>query len=221
VIALDGPAASGKSTVGLGAARRLGLRFFDTGLLYRALTWLALGHGTDMARADAVAALVADLQLEIDEVGSVFRAGVDITPSLRSGEVDASVSRVSAHATVRSALVPVQRGLVRAPGLILVGRDIGTIIVPDAQLKIWLNASPEERARRRAEQTSEDYSAVLEGMRQRDHMDSSRAVAPMTRSVDAVVVDTDHASADEVIEQVVKLSRERGLQVAERGSSPA
>jgi CMP/dCMP kinase len=216
VIALDGPAASGKSTVGLGAARELGLRYFDSGLLYRVLTWLALGRGIDLATAEALERLVDELHVDVDDVGQVWRDGVNVTPELQTPEVDASVSTVSAHAAVRAALVPVQRSLVRGPGLLLAGRDIGTVILPDAPLKIWLNAGVEQRARRRSLQTGEDFENVLAGMRRRDHLDSSREVAPMTRAADAVVVDTDDATVDEVIARIVELARERGAQPAER-----
>ncbi len=216
VIALDGPAASGKSTVGLGAARRLGLRYFDTGLLYRVLTWLALQREQALTDSEALERLVQDLQVETDTVGHVWRAGQDITPLLHRPEVDLSVSTVAAHPNVRRDLVPVQRSLVREPGIVMAGRDIGTVIVPDARLKIWLSASAEERARRRSRQTGEDYDEVLAGMRQRDHHDASRAVAPMARAADAVEVDTDALGPDEVIERIVRLAQERGCLVAEQ-----
>src|SRR5262249_31866344 len=136
VVALDGPAASGKSSVGLAAARRLGLGFCDTGLLYRALTSLALARGTDPADGSALTALVNDLRVDVDAVGRLIRAGRDITHDLQLPDVDRAVSAVSAHASVREALRPVQRALVQPPGLVMAGRDIGTVIVPDAQLKI-------------------------------------------------------------------------------------
>ena len=222
VIALDGPAASGKSTVGLGAARELGLRYFDSGLLYRALTWLAQVRGIDTHDADAVTRLVGDLNLDIDDVGNVWRDGSDVTPELHSPEVDANVSTVAAHSTVRLELVHVQRDLVRPPGLVLAGRDIGTVIVPDAPLKIWLNAGVDERARRRAEQTGEDFASVLESMRKRDHVDSSRAVAPMTR---AEMPSRGHGRVDatEVIARIVELARqtERPSQARRPGRTSA
>jgi cytidylate kinase len=222
VIALDGPAASGKSTVGLGAARQLGLRYFDSGLLYRVLTWFALAREVDLASGEALEALVDELQVDVDDVGQVWRDGANITPMLQTPQVDASVSTVSAHGVVRAALVPVQRGLVRTPGLLLAGRDIGTVILPDARLKIWLNAGVEQRARRRSLQTGEDFEQVLAGMRRRDHLDSSRTVAPMTRAADAVVVDTDDSSVAQVIARIVELARQRGAaQPAERAPGRA
>jgi cytidylate kinase len=212
VIALDGPAASGKSSVGLGAARRLGVRYFDTGLLYRALTWLALARHADLTDADALTGLVRDLNVEVDPVGRVSRGGKGITEDLQAPDVDRAVSLVAAHATVREALRPVQRALIRPPGLVMAGRDIGTVIIPDAQLKIWLNASVEERARRRSAQSGEAFEQVLAGMRRRDELDASRAVAPMSRAADAVVLETDGHSPEEVIERIVSLAVQCGAQ---------
>ncbi len=212
VIALDGPAASGKSSVGLGAARTLGFRYFDTGLLYRALTWLALERGIDPTDMDAVTALVADLDVELGPLGRVSRDGRDISDDLHTANVDRAVSAVAGHAAVRNALRPVQRRLIRPPGVVMAGRDIGTVIVPDAPLKIWLNASAEERARRRSAQTGEPLADVLAGMRRRDQLDASRAIAPMTRAADAVVVDTDGLSLEAVVVRLVELAVRHGAQ---------
>lgn len=217
VIALDGPAAAGKSSVGLGAARQLGFSYFDTGLLYRVLTWLALEHGIDAQDATALTRLVEDgLGIDVDSVGRVLKDGEDVTPHLHQPAVDASVSIVSAHASVREAMRPAQRALIRAPGLVMAGRDIGTVIAPDAALKIWLNASVEERARRRSAQTGEAFSAVLEAMRRRDELDASRAVAPMTRAPDALEINTDGVDPEQVIAQIVQLAQSRGARPAQR-----
>jgi cytidylate kinase len=210
VITLDGPAASGKSTVGLGAARRLELGYFDTGLLYRALTWLALQHELVRAGGTALSELVADLAIEIDAEGNVFRHGRDITPELKQPTVDAAVSRVSAHAEVREAMRPAQRALIHPPGLVMAGRDIGTVIVPEAPLKIWLSASPEVRAQRRASQTGSDYASVLDEMRRRDRHDGSREIAPMMPAPDAVEIDTDGVDPETVVARIVTLARQRG-----------
>jgi cytidylate kinase len=196
--------------VGLGTARTLGLGYFDTGLLYRALTWLALERRIDTAAADELVRLVDDLCIEIDPAGRVYREGVDITDRLHSPHVSASVSAVSAHAAVRQAMRPAQRALIRPPGLVMAGRDIGTVIVPDAPLKIWLSASVEERARRRAAQAHEPLESVLQAMRRRDHLDASRDVAPMAMAPDAVAIDTDGLALDDVISTIVHLARERG-----------
>ena len=210
VITLDGPAASGKSTVGLGAARALGLGYFDTGLLYRALTWLALARQVAPSDGDALAALIRELDVSVDPLGRVFRDARDITPALTDAAVDAAVSAVSAHPGVREAMRPAQRALIKPPGLVMAGRDIGTVIVPEAPLKIWLNASAEVRARRRADQTGADYTRVLQDMRRRDRIDGSRAVAPMTPATDAVEVNTDDVTPEEVVALIVGLARQRG-----------
>ena len=210
VVALDGPAAAGKSSVGLSTARQLGLGYFDTGLLYRVLTWLALAQEISPDDALALARLVDSLAVDIDPVGGVSREGSDITAQLHQPAVDAAVSRVSAHATVRDAMLPAQRSLIHPPGLVMAGRDIGTIIVPEAPLKIWLNASAEERARRRSAQTGEAYPTVLEGMRRRDAFDASREVAPMAPAADALEIHTDGLTPEAVIERIVALARKRG-----------
>jgi cytidylate kinase len=218
VITLDGPAASGKSSVGLGVAQRLGFRYFDTGLLYRVLTWLALLQGIDPSAAAALTALVEKMDIDVDAVGRVFRDGTEITEQLQQPAVDAAVSEVSAHSEVREAMRPVQRALIRPPGLVMAGRDIGTVIVPEAPLKIWLNASAEERARRRSAQTGEDYSAVLDAMRRRDRLDASREVAPMARAPDAVPIESDGVEPQAVIDQIVELARGRGAARGQRVS---
>jgi len=210
VIALDGPAGSGKSTVGLGAAQALGLGYFDTGLLYRVLTWLALARGFDPKAEDSLVKLVDELDIDVDPVGRVLRGGTDITDQLQQPPIDAAVSAVSAHAGVRDAMRPAQRALVHPPGLVMAGRDIGTVIVPEAPLKIWLSASAEERARRRAVQTGEAYDTVLEGIRRRDQFDASRSVAPMSRAADAVEIASDGMSPAEVVARIVELAQERG-----------
>jgi cytidylate kinase len=210
VIALDGPAASGKSSVGLGTAHQLGFSYFDTGLLYRVLAWLALEQGIDPSDGAALSNLVEAMAIDVDAEGHVRRGGMDITAQLHQPAVDAAVSEVSAHEAVREAMRPVQRGLIRPPGLVMAGRDIGTVIVPEAPLKVWLNAGVEERARRRAAQTGADYAAVLEAMRLRDSLDASRTVAPMTRASDAVEISTEGTAAEDVIAQIVTLARDRG-----------
>jgi cytidylate kinase len=210
VIALDGPAAAGKSSVGLGTARQLGFRYFDTGLLYRALTWLALARDADLTDADRLARLIGELQIDIDPIGHVIRDGQDITSQLHQPAVDAAVSALSAHPSVRLAMRPAQRALIKSPGLVMAGRDIGTVIVPEAPLKVWLYASVEERARRRAAQTGDPYQRVLEGMRRRDLLDASRKVAPMTRPTDAIAIDTEGQDPETVIAQIVSLAIARG-----------
>jgi cytidylate kinase len=213
VIALDGPAASGKSTVGRGVAHALGLFYFDTGLLYRALTWLALEHGVPASNAVALVGLLERAGLVVrhhrDGEPSVLVDGHDIASGLQQPAVDAQVSVVSAHPGVRDALRPAQRAVIQPPGVVMAGRDIGTIIVPEAPLKIWLTASPEERARRRSGQTGERLEDVLEGMRRRDEIDRSRSVAPMQPAADAVEVNTDGLSPQAAIDKIVEVARRR------------
>jgi CMP/dCMP kinase len=216
VIALDGPAASGKSTVGAGAADALGFFYLDTGLLYRALTWAALQRGVALDDAAALADLAWRLSLVVSpppaagQPATVRVDGQDVSDAIHGPAVDAAVSPVSAHALVRDALRAAQRAAIRPPGTILAGRDIGTVVAPDAQLKVWLAASPQERARRRARQTGAEPAAVLAGIAERDRLDRDRAVAPMRPAADAVVIDTDRLAPDQVIRQVVDLARRLG-----------
>ena len=152
VVALDGPGSSGKSSVGAAAARQLGYRFFDTGLLYRAITWLALARSVGSHDEEALVALVDDLELAEDEDGRLSRVlsdGRDVTDAVRGPEVDANVSAISAIPAVRTALLERQRALAADGGIVMAGRDIGTVVLPDADLKLFLDASVEERARRR------------------------------------------------------------------------
>jgi cytidylate kinase len=216
VVALDGPAASGKTTVATAAAARLGFFAFDTGVLYRALTWLALHAGVRPSDEAGLVELARAWQVEVGppsrddgRQADVQVNEQDVSTAIRAPEVDANVSVVSALPRVRSALRETQRSSIRPPGTILVGRDIGTVIVPDAQLKIWLAASPEQRARRRADQTGAPYAEVLEQMRARDRIDETRAVAPMRRADDAIVIDTDALSVDQVADRVVALVEAR------------
>lgn len=216
VIALDGPAASGKSTVGQRLAERLGFFYFDTGVLYRAVTWLALARGVAPHDAAALARLASGARLEVGPPSApdgrqldVWADGEDVSQAIRTPQVDAHVSAVSAHAAVRAALRAHQRAAIRPPGTILAGRDIGTVIVPDAPLKIWLTAGPQERARRRAAQTGERVEDVLAAMRARDRFDGTRAVAPMARAADAVELDTDRLATDAVVDRLEALVRER------------
>lgn len=218
VVALDGPAGSGKSTVGRGVAQELGLRYFDTGLLYRVLTWLAVARGVTADDEAALARLIDSLDIDVDPEGRVSRSGSDITEQLHQPPIDAAVSAVSAHAAVREAMRPAQRALIQPPGVVMAGRDIGTVIVPEAPLKIWLNATGEERARRRAAQTGEAYATVLEAMRRRDLLDASRSVAPMTRAPDAIEVETDGIDPVRVVARIVELARARGAWPAARQS---
>jgi cytidylate kinase len=219
-IAIDGPAASGKSTVGQALARRLGCLYFDTGVMYRAVTWAALDRSIAVEHEAAVTALAEALDIEVTEATvddgrqyTVLADGVDITWAIRKRAVDANVSPVSAYAGVRRALVAQQRRVATGRAVVMVGRDIGTVVLPDADLKIYLDATVEERARRRWRQLRErgkaaDWQEVLDMMRRRDRIDSSRDVAPLRAAEDAVVIDTTNLSVEEVVDEAERLVRE-------------
>jgi cytidylate kinase len=212
VVALDGPGSSGKSSVGAAAARELGYRFCDTGLLYRAATWLALRRGVpDESDPASLVAMVPEIELIPDEVGRLAHVsvdGVDVTAEVRGPEVDEHVSAVSRVPELRAALLERQRALAADGGIIMAGRDIGTVVLPDADLKIFLNASAEERARRRAEERGIDPHGpegryILAQLKRRDEFDSTRPVAPLRAAHDAVVITTDGNTFEQTVGAVV------------------
>ncbi len=219
IIAIDGPAASGKSTLGLRLAHALGYLFFDTGVMYRAVTWLALDRGLDMNDEGAVTALAEKTQIDVAPASSsdgracdVLVDGRDITWETRLPEVDANVSVVSAHRGVRSALSKQQRRIGLRGKVVMVGRDIGTVVLPEADLKIYLDATGEQRARRRYDEIAArggtaQYDEILSKVIERDRIDSTRDVAPLKAADDAVRIDSDQMSADEVFEKVLKLCK--------------
>lgn len=209
IVAIDGPAGAGKSTIATGVAHRMGFTHVDTGALYRAVTLAAMER---QLKDEDLGELTRDLAVRF-EGERVFWGNRDITRRIRDSDVTAHVSRVSAKAEVREGLLELQRRLGRADphGAVLEGRDIGTVVFPDAELKVFLTASAEERARRRhAELTfsgdTASYDEVLEDLERRDRYDSSRPVAPLTRAPDAVELDSTHASIDQVIQQIVDLA---------------
>lgn len=211
-IALDGPAGSGKSTAARGVARSLGFTYLDSGAMYRAIALLA--HrcpGADWSRFAAT----ADLSFRHTPGGQhLFVNGEDVEDAIRRPEISAASSRVSADPRVREALTARMRAMARRENVVMEGRDIGTVVLPEAQLKVFLSAPAEERARRRAEELRErgveaSFEEVLAEMRQRDERDSGRDVAPLRRAPDAVEVDTGGLSADEVIRVIVEMARAR------------
>jgi cytidylate kinase len=215
VVALDGPSSSGKSTVGAEAARRLRYRFCDTGLLYRAVTWLALARGIAASDVAALVALVPEVQLIADGRGRmrhVEAAGADVTSEVRAAAVDRAVSDYSRVPELRAALIGRQRAIAgEGGGIIMAGRDIGTVILPDAAVKIYLNASAEVRARRRAAQrrTTDESQAgqILAELRTRDSIDSSRETAPLRTAPDAVIIHTDGNGFAETVDAVIRVIR--------------
>ena len=216
VVAVDGPSSSGKSTVGAEAARRLGYRFCDTGLLYRALAWLAVERGIPPDQPAALVPLAGEVRLIADARGRlrhVEAAGRDVTGEVRGTAVDRVVSDYSRVPELRAALVPRQRALAAEGGIIMAGRDIGTVILPGADVKIYLYASPEERARRRAAQrkvaaAGTAASAILEDMRRRDTIDLERETAPLRAAGDAIVVQTDGNTFAQTVAAIVRTIRE-------------
>jgi cytidylate kinase len=221
VITIDGPVASGKSTVGQMLARRLGYFYLDTGLLYRALTWRALQRGIAPDDEPALAAAASTLNVTFrppsvkdGRQNDVYVDGREVTAALRSPEVEAQVSSVAAHPAVRQALIDVQRRAVHLPGTVVAGRDMGTVIFPDADVKIYLDAAPEERARRRLlQQGAWSESGLVETIRQiqdRDRKDSTRATAPLQVPPDAMVIDTDDVSPEQVVQRILEVWEARG-----------
>ena len=205
VIAIDGPAGAGKSTVARALAARLGLEYLDTGAMYRAVTFAAMRRGIDTADVDRVAQLAADIRLEVGERG-VLVDGVDATTEIRSHEVTAAVSAVAANSSVRAELVERQRGWAnQRGGGVLEGRDIGSVVFPDAELKLYLTASPRVRAERRVAEAGGDVDEIEAAIVRRDRHDSSRADSPLVEADGSIVVDTTGLSIEQVLEQIVEI----------------
>jgi cytidylate kinase len=215
VVALDGPASSGKSSVGAAAAVDLGYRFCDTGLLYRAVTWLALQRDVPATDPEGVVRLASEIRLEPDEAGRLARVtvdGIDRTSDVHGEAVDVEVSAYARVPELRHALLERQREIAAAGQLIMAGRDVGTVVLPDADLKIYLDASAEERGRRRAIERGIDPAGpegrgILAELRRRDELDSTRPVAPLRRAPDAVVLNTDGNEFAETVAEVVATIR--------------
>jgi CMP/dCMP kinase len=217
IIAIDGPSASGKSTIGQLLAQQLDYVFFDTGVMYRAVTWEALQRAVPIENEDEITLLAEQIVIDVllpnvqdGRLCTVLIDGKDVTWDIRRREVEKAVSPVSAYRGVRTALSAQQRRIGLGGRIVMVGRDIGTVVLPEADLKLYLDASPEERARRRyLEKTARGddvtYADVLEDMKRRDQIDSSRAIAPLRPAEDAVVVDTDGLNIEEVLAYVDRL----------------
>ena len=210
VIAIDGPAGAGKSTVARAVAGELGFTYLDSGAMYRCVALAALSAGADLDDGEATGALAEELEIGFDG-RRVLLGEREVTDEIRAPEVSAAASRVSVHRRVRAALVARQRQLIAAGSYVAEGRDIGTVVSPEAPLKVFLTASDEERARRRAAETGEELAAVLEAQRARDARDTEREHGALRPAEDAVELDTTGLSRDEVVARVVALARERGL----------
>ncbi len=209
VVAVDGPSGSGKSTVSRRLAAALGARYLDTGAMYRAVTWAVLQAGVDPQDAAAVAAVAGRVALEVgtdpaDPYISVD--GIPVDGPIRGLEVTASVSAVAAVPAVRAQLVALQRAIIAGSGRIVVeGRDIGTVVAPDADLKVYLTASVDERARRRSTETATDVDSTAADLTRRDRLDSTRTADPLRRAIDAVELDTTRLGIDEVVARLREL----------------
>ena len=210
IIAIDGPSGAGKGTVARAVAARLGYRHVDTGAMYRALAWKALRDAVDLADEAAVAALGERAAFDLED-GRIAIDGHDVRAAIRTPEIDKAATIVARHPAVRRALVARQRQFGAAGGVVMEGRDIGTVVFPDAAVKIYLDASPEERARRRAADPAHTASKtaqlteVATALAERDKSDSTRAVSPLTIASDATVIDTTGVAIDDVIDRVLRL----------------
>jgi len=209
VVAVDGPSGSGKSTVSRRLATALGAQYLDTGAMYRAVTWAVLRDGIDPSDADAVAKVADNITVQVGTDPAAPHFAVDETPvdgPIRSAEVTAAVSAVAAVPAVRARLVAQQREIIDAARCIVVeGRDIGTVVAPDADLKVYLTASETERGRRRSGENGADLAVTVAELVRRDKVDSSRAADPLRRADDAVVLDSTELGIDEVVAQLTRL----------------
>ena len=214
IVAIDGPAGAGKSTVTKMVAQQLGLFYLDTGAMYRAITWLVMDAGIDIKDAPAIAEVANQAKIDITESG-VNINGQDVTAAIRAPEVTANVSAIAAQAAVRKVLVREQQEAAAAGGVILEGRDIGTHVFPDAELKIFLTATVAERARRRQQdlqqmgQPAADLTTLEQLIAERDAKDSNRPIAPLSKAVDAIEVITDGMTIDAVVEKIVELYQQK------------
>jgi cytidylate kinase len=223
IIAIDGPAGSGKSTLGRMLADYYGYLYFDTGVMYRAVTLAALQRQVPVEDESAVTDLAEQVQIDVRAASredgrssDVWLDGVDVTWEIRRPEVESQVSIVSAYPGVRRALTDKHRSIGLRGKVVMVGRDIGTVVLPEAELKAFLDASIEERARRRSVELSQRgeqvaYDQVLDAMRLRDQIDSTRKTAPLVPSADAIILNTDGLSIKQVFEQLVKLMEGKGV----------
>lgn len=213
IIAIDGPAGSGKSTVSRRVAQRLGYRYVDTGAMYRALAWKALQQHVALDDPDAVAKMASAAKIELRCDPQQFQIAVDgsdVTTAIRAPEVSDAASRISTIASLRAELVAQQQRLGKGGAVVMEGRDIGTVVFPQAGVKIFLDANPETRAERRHDQQltegrAADRRRTMEAVKRRDHRDASRSASPMVAAKDAVHLDTTHLSINKVVERILAL----------------
>jgi len=217
-IAIDGPVAAGKSTIARLVAAHLGFTYIDSGAMYRALAWAAAQRGLGTADAERAVALLNDIEIRLvpqdGGINRVFVDGVDITDQIRTPEIGQLASELSKYHAVRERMVALQQEMARDGGVVMEGRDIQTVVMPDAEVKIFLLATPEERAERRCKELHErgievSYDAVLAELRERDHRDSTRAHSPLKAAPDAVHLDSTSLTIEQVAERVISIVRER------------
>jgi len=210
VIAIDGPAGAGKSSVARAVAEELGFTYLDSGAMYRCVALAAIEAGIGLDDGEALGVLAGGLEIALDGRRALI-GDRDVSAAIREPGVTAAASHVSVHPSVREAMVARQRPLIAAGNYVAEGRDIGTVVSPDAPLKVFLTASDEERARRRAAQTGEDFESVLDAQRRRDARDTEREHGALRAAADAVDLDTTDLGLEEVVGRIVALARERGL----------
>lgn len=216
-IAIDGPAASGKSTTARLVAKKLGYLYIDSGAMYRAVTLKALREGIPTTDDAALAKIAGQAKIEFTKNGDELRVlldNEDVTEAIRTPEIAKHISPVAANPKVREILVARQQELGKAGGVVMDGRDIGTVVFPDAELKVYMKASAEERARRRVNELKErgiqaDYQKVLQEIKRRDKADSTRRHGPLRAAADAIIIDTTHLTIDEQVEKIYRLAKER------------
>jgi cytidylate kinase len=210
VIAIDGPAGAGKSTVARDLAAELGFTYLDSGAMYRCVAFTCLDWGADPTASGEATSTAESIEIGFDG-DDVLIDGVPVTEEIRTPEVTEAASQVAIHPGVRSAMVTEQQRLIATGPYVTEGRDIGTVVAPDSPLKIFLTASPQARAERRAAQTGEDVAAVLAAQEERDRRDSEREIGALVAAEDAVNIDSSEMTSDQVVAEIAALARERGL----------
>ena len=213
-IAIDGPSAAGKSTIAKILAKQLGYVHLDTGAMYRCVGYFALQNNIDLNDEDALAAMMDTMRISFDAQGNVFINDENVSSAIRENHVSMATSKVSAHAKVRARLVSQQQEIAKQKGYILDGRDIGTVVLPDAELKVYMVASVEARAKRRYDEyiskhVEADYDEIYKDIEKRDYQDMNRKTSPLRQAEDAILLDTSNLTIDEVVEAIQKLLNEK------------